>query len=179
MRGRGLSPHQLFSRPARRDGGLHHAHRGGEIRRAGAARQRQPDLQRRDFRHHPAFRRLARSVSETLLFVRPRRRQARLCARFFPHHVRPHRGAENLRRARQGGPLRLRHGQPQARHALGRDALRPRVRSRHLHDRRGLRLQHGRDGEQGPQRLQRQIRAGVTGDRDRCRFRQHRSDHRT
>ncbi|MGC4095626.1 MAG: hypothetical protein QM706_00775 [Nitrospira sp.] len=30
------------------------------------------------------------------------------------------------------------------------------VRPRHLHDRRRVRLQHGRDGEQGPQRLQRQ-----------------------
>jgi aminopeptidase N len=37
------------------------------------------------------------------------------------------------------------------------DGLRPRIRPRHLHDRRRVRLQHGRDGEQGPQRLQRQI----------------------
>ena len=42
MRGRGLPPHHLFPRPARRDGGLHHAHRGGQSRGAGAARQRQP-----------------------------------------------------------------------------------------------------------------------------------------
>ncbi len=28
MRGRGLPPHHLFPRPARRDGGLHHPHRG-------------------------------------------------------------------------------------------------------------------------------------------------------
>ena len=76
----------------------------------------------------------------------------------------------HLRRARQGGPLRLRHGLPQARHALGRGGLRPRIRSRHLHDRRGLGLQHGRHGEQGPQRLQRQIRAGLAGDRDRRRL---------
>ena len=48
----------------------------------------------------------------------------------------------------------LRHGQPQARHALGRGSVRPRIRSRYFHDRRRLRLQHGRDGEQGPQRLQ-------------------------
>ena len=67
---------------------------------------------------------------------------------------------------------------PQARHALGRAALRPRIRSRYFHDRRRLRLQHGRDGEQGAQRLQRQIRAGHAGDRDRRRFRQHRSGDR-
>ena len=41
VRGGRLSPHHLFPRPARRDGGLHHAHRGGQSRSAGAARQRQ------------------------------------------------------------------------------------------------------------------------------------------
>ena len=69
-------------------------------------------------------------------------------------------GAAHLCRARQGGPLRLCDGLAQARHALGRGGVRPRIRSRHFHDRRRLRLQHGGDGEQGPQRLQRQIRAG-------------------
>ena len=94
------------------------------------------------------------------------------------HHVGPRRRASHLCRARQGGPLRLRHGFAQARHALGRDGIRPRIRSRHLHDRRRLRLQHGRDGEQGPQRLQRQIRAGLAGNRDRRRLRADRGDHR-
>ena len=41
VRGRGLPPHHLFPRPAGRDGGLHHAHRGGQSRSAGAALQRQ------------------------------------------------------------------------------------------------------------------------------------------
>ena len=41
------------------------------------------------------------------------------------------------------------------------ETVRPRIRPRHFHDRRGVRLQHGRDGEQGPQRLQRQVRAGL------------------
>ena len=50
MRGRGLSAHHLFPRPARRDGGLHHPHRGRQSRRAGAARQRQPDRVRRPAR---------------------------------------------------------------------------------------------------------------------------------
>ena len=73
---------------------------------------------------------------------------------------------------------RLRHGRAEALDALGREGVRPRIRSRHLHDRRRLRLQHGRDGEQGPQHLQRQIRAGLARDRDRRRLRQHRGDHR-
>ena len=69
--------------------------------------------------------------------------------------------AAHLCRARQGGPLRLGDGFAEALDALGRRGLRPRIRSRRLHDRRGLRLQHGRDGEQGSQHLQRQIRAGA------------------
>ncbi len=54
--------------------------------------------------------------------------------------------------------------------ALGRGGVRPRIRPRHLHDRRRVRLQHGRDGEQGPQRLQRQVRAGLARHRDRRRL---------
>ncbi len=38
MRGGGLSPHHLFSRPAGRDGRIHHAHRSRPCRSAGAAR---------------------------------------------------------------------------------------------------------------------------------------------
>ena len=69
-------------------------------------------------------------------------------------------------------------GFAQALDALGRGSVRPRIRSRHLHDRRGVRLQHGRDGEQGPERLQRQAGAGEPGQRDRCRLCQHRGGHR-
>ena len=171
MRGRRLPPHHLFPRPSRRDGGLHHPHRGRQSRRAGAARQRQSDRSRRPAGHRPPFRGLARSVSEAVLSVRAGRRHARLRRGPLPHHVGPRRHAAHLCRARQGGPLRLRHGLAQALHALGRRRVRPRIRSRHLHDRRGVRLQHGRDGEQGPQHLQRQIRAGLAGDRDRRRLR--------
>ena len=89
----------------------------------------------------------------------------------FVTAVGPQGRAPHLCRARQGGPRRLRHGFAQALDALGRDGVRPRIRSRRLHDRRGVRLQHGRDGEQGPQRLQRQVRAGLARDRDRQRFR--------
>ena len=87
--------------------------------------------------------------------------EARLRRGHLRHHVRPQGRAEDLRRARQGRPLRLCDGFAQALDALGRAGVRPRIRSRHLHDRRGVRLQHGRDGEQGPQRLQRQVRAGL------------------
>src|SRR5665811_1934503 len=73
--------------------------------------------------------------------------------------------------ARQGRPLRLCHGLAQALDALGRGGVRARIRSRYFYDRRGVRLQHGRHGEQGPQRLQRQIRARQRRHRDRCRFR--------
>ena len=53
---------------------------------------------------------------------------------------------------------RLRDGRAEALHALGRGGVRARIRSRRLQHRRGVRLQHGGDGEQGPQRLQRQVR---------------------
>ena len=57
---------------------------------------------------------------------------------------------------------------------LGRGALRPAARPRALHDRRHQRLQHGRDGEQGPEHLQHEVRAGQPGHRHRHRLRQHR-----
>ena len=113
-------------------------------------------------------------LSQALLSVRPGGRPARLRGGSLRHRLGARGGLAHLRRARQGGPLRLRHGCAQARHALGRGGVRPRIRSRHLHDRGGVGLQHGRHGEQGPQRLQRQIRAGERGDRDRRRFRRHR-----
>ena len=179
MRGRRLPPHHLFPRPARRDGGLHHAHRGRQSRMPGAAR---PTAISSRPATCPAPAGISRSGT-----IRSRSRP--ICSRWsaamlacvedtLPHHVGPRRGAAHLCRARQGRPLRLRHGLAQALHALGRGDVRPRIRSRHLHDRRGLRLQHGRDGEQGPQRLQRQIRAGQSGDRDRHRLLRHRGGHR-
>ena len=167
MRGRGLPPHHLLSRPPRRDGGVHHPHRGGQGRMSGAARQRQSRRVRRRAGHQAAFRGLARSVPEAVLSVRAGRRRPRATSRTLPHHVGPRRRAAHLCRARQRGAQRLRHGRAQALHALGRGAVRARIRPRHLHGRRGLDLQHGRDGEQGAQRLQRQIRAGLDRHRDR------------
>ncbi len=66
-----------------------------------------------------AFRGVARSVPKTVLSLRAGRRPAGAGLRQFYHHVRPQGGAAHLCRTWQGGPLRLRHGQPQARHALG------------------------------------------------------------
>ena len=83
-------------------------------------------------------------------------------------------GARRLLRARQGGALRLGDGFAQALHALGRDRLRPRIRSRRVQHRRRVRFQHGGDGEQGPQHLQRQIRARRPGHRHRFRLRLYR-----
>ena len=171
MRGRRLPPHHLFPRPARRAGGLHHAHRGRESRCAGAARQRQPG---RSAAMCPAPAAISRSGTT-------RSRSRPICSRWSAATSAASRtrfttmsgrevDAAHLCRARQGGPLRLRDGRAQALDALGRGGLRPRIRPRHLHDRRRVRLQHGRDGEQGPQRLQRQIRAGHARDRDRRRL---------
>jgi aminopeptidase N len=55
--------------------------------------------------------------------------------------------------------------------SLGRAALRPAARPGALHDRRHQRLQHGRDGEQGPEHLQHQVRAGQPRHRHRRRLR--------
>ena len=71
-----------------------------------------------------------------MLPVRAGRRRTGRAGGQLRHHVRPQGRAAHLRRARQGGPRRLRHGCAQARHALGRAGVRPRIRPRHLHDRR-------------------------------------------
>ena len=61
---------------------------------------------------------------------------------------------------------------------LGRGGVRPGIRPGRVQHRRRVRLQHGRDGEQGPERLQHEIRAGAAGDRDRRRLPGHRVGHR-
>jgi aminopeptidase N len=99
---------------------------------------------------------LGRPLSEAELPVRPGGRRPR-CVEDASRPVRPRRALriyvepENLRQ------VRPRHGSLSARHALGRGALRSRVRSRRVQHRRRQPLQHGRDGEQGPQHLQRQV----------------------
>ncbi len=54
--------------------------------------------------------------------------------------------------------------------ALGRAALRPRIRPRPVHDLLRRRLQHGRDGEQGAEHLQQPPGARRPRDRDRRRL---------
>ena len=57
----------------------------------------------------------------------------------------------------QGEPLRLGDGVAQDRDAVGRKSLRARIRPRCFQHRRGLGFQHGGDGKQGAQCIQRQI----------------------
>ena len=57
--------------------------------------------------------------------VRARRRRAGRAGGPLHHRVRPRRRPAHLRRPGHERAGRLRHGQPQARHALGRDRVRP------------------------------------------------------
>ena len=178
VRGRGLPPHHLLPRPARRHGDV----RRDAARRpqplSGAARQRQPRGRGRA-RRRPPLRALGRPAS----------RSRATCSRSWPAassasrtELRTRSGREvsaaGLGRARQSRQDRARDGVAQARDPLGRAALRPRARPRPLHDRRVQRLQHGRDGEQGPEHLQREVRSGQPAGRHRHRLRQHRVDRR-
>ena len=149
-------------------------------RGAGPARQRQPGRERRPSRASDRhYRRLARSASRSPPTSSPSSAAASARSpRHFTTASGPRGRARHLCRARQGGSRRLRARRAQALDALGRGGLRPRIRSRRLQHRRRVRLQHGRDGEQGPQHLQRQIRPGRPRDRDRRRLRQYRGDHR-
>ena len=72
-----------------------------------------------------------------------------------------------LRASWRRGPLRPRHALIAEVDGVGRRGVRPRIRPRRLQHRRRVRLQHGRDGEQRPERLQHEIRAGEAGHRDR------------
>ena len=83
VRGPGLPPHHLFPRSPRRAGHLYHAHRGGPRRGPGAAVQRQSRRARHARRGQAALCGVARSASQALLPVRPRRRQPGLLASDF------------------------------------------------------------------------------------------------
>ncbi len=96
----------------------------------------------------------------------------------FRHRIRAQGRTQHLCRARQGKARCLRDGRAEAVYGLGRESLRAGVRPRRLQHRRRVGLQHGGDGEQGPEHLQRQICSGRRRDRDRRRFRQYRGDHR-
>jgi hypothetical protein len=63
-------------------------------------------------------------------------------------------------RARRPGQDRARDELADRLGRLGRGPLRAAAGPGALHDRRGRRLQHGRDGEQGPEHLQHEVRSG-------------------
>ena len=126
-------------------------------------------------RVRPSLRRMDRPVAEAELPVRDRRRAARVRRRPLPHHGGTRRAPAHLRRGAGDRALRACDGEPEARDDLGRAGVRSRLRSGRVQHRRDLRLQHGRDGEQGPQHLQRQGHRRRSRDRDRCRPRLRRS----
>ncbi len=173
VRGRGLPPHHLLPRPPGRDGELHGDAARRQGRLPGAAVERQPGRTGRAARG-PPLREVGRPVPEAQLPVRAGGRQAGGARA-------AHQGAQ-----RQGAPAaglraRRRPRQDRARDELadqlggvGRSPLRPAARPRPLHDRRHQRLQHGRDGEQGPEHLQHEVRSGQPGHRHRRRLQQHR-----
>ena len=94
VRGRRLSPHHLFPRPARRDGGLHHPHRSGQSRSSGSAC-------RTAIWWHRAMSPAPRGISRSGTI---RSQNLRICSRWWAacsacvedqlrHHVRPRGGA--------------------------------------------------------------------------------------
>ena len=154
------------------------AHRGRPQRGPGAALQRRSAGARHARRRQAALCGVARSPSQALLPVRAGRRQPRLLRLRLHDRLGAQGGPAHLRGARQGGPLRLGHGFAQAQHALGRGALRARIRPRRVQHRRRVGLQHGGHGEQGPQRLQRRADPGLARDRHRRQLRRHRAGDR-
>jgi aminopeptidase N len=175
VRGGGLPAHHLLPGPPRRDGPL----RVTLVADRRATRCCSPTATRRGGRL-PDGRHLARwedpFPKPSYLFALVAGDLARSPTASPPPPAA--RWTAHLRRAREPGQVRPRHGLAQAGHALGRGALRARVRPRRLHDRRGEPLQHGRHGEQGAQRLQRQVRAGPAGHRHRPGLRGDRGGHR-
>ena len=152
----------FLDRPGR-DGGLHHAHRSRQGRSAGPARQRQSRSRtatcRAPSRHFAAwhdpfpkpsylFALVGGDLGERRGHASPPCRAARSALAIYVEPGKEDRcgyAMDSLKRSMRWDEA----------------GVRPRIRSRHLHDRRRVRLQHGRDGEQGPQRLQRQIRPGL------------------
>src|SRR5215468_9854877 len=65
------------------------------------------------------------------------------------HHVRTQCGAPDLRGTWQTATNCLCHGFAQTSDAVGRASFWARIRSRHFHDRRRVRLQHGGHGKKG------------------------------
>jgi hypothetical protein len=125
-------------------------------------------------RRKPPLGALGRPLRQAGLSVRPGRGEAGRAGGQLHHGIGAQGAPRRVCRAGQARPVRTRHGGAEESHGVGRAALRPGDGPRPLHDRRGRRLQHGRDGEQGPQHLQHQVRAGAAGHRHRHRLPEHR-----
>ena len=169
VRGRGLPPHHLLPGPARRDGGVqrHAARRQGEV--PGAAEQRQPRRIRRSGQR-PPLREMARPAPQAELSVRAGRRRPGGARAEDPQPHRARSPAAGVRQARRPRQDRTRDELADRRAGLGRGALRPEPGPGALHDRRGRGLQLRRDGEQGPEPVQHQVRAGQRRHRHRRRL---------
>ena len=151
---------------------VHAARRQGEV--PGAAVQRQPGRPGRRW-----------TTAATSPSGSTRSASPATCSRWWPASWCAREQRITLAR-RQGPPAAgvrapRRPGQDRARDefadglgGLGRGALRPAAGPGALHDRRHQRLQHGRHGEQGPEHLQHEVRAGQPGHGHRHRLRQHR-----
>ena len=129
-------------------------------------------------RQRPPPHHLDRSASQAQLSVRARRRRSGGGEGPVHHALRSSRRARHLGAPRRRGSLRACDALAEDVDEVGRGGVRPGVRPRRVQHRRRVRLQHGRDGEQGAERLQHQIRAGEAGDRDRRRLPGHRNGHR-
>jgi hypothetical protein len=117
-------------------------------------------VEQRDLENGRHVAEVARPVSEAELPVRPGRRRPGRARAAHPHARRQEPSAAGLRATRRSRQDRARDELAGRGGGLGRGALRACPRPRALHDRRGRRLQHRGDGEQGPQHLQHQVRAG-------------------
>ena len=89
VRGRRLSAHHLFPRPARRARGLHDAHRGAEVPMRRCSSPTAISSSSGDLAGRPPLRGLARPVPEALLSLRDGRRRSRRRRRQLHHRVRP------------------------------------------------------------------------------------------
>ena len=146
VRGAGLPQDHLLARPARRDGALP----GARSRATAPVLLSNGNLVALGAAAGPSGRTRSRSPPTCSRWSPATSSRSRTAS----SPVRARGAAADLGARRRRGPLRLRHGRAEAGDGLGRGGLRPRVRPRPLHDRRGRRLQHGGDGEQGAQRLQ-------------------------
>ena len=117
---------------------------------------------------------MGRSAPQALVSVRAGRGRPGGGARPVHDARGPRGGAGDLGAARRRGQMRPRDGVAEEGDGMGRGGVRPRIRSGCVQHRRGQRLQHGGDGEQGAQHLQHALCTGQAGDRDRRRLPGHR-----